>query len=819
MRRITFFRKGPLSKNAGRLLLVFFLFGGWASGQEAFENRLLPAEDLQYLKGLTESVLESSRIYPGQQVVDRFGPNNTGGVLIRPGGRRAYPSFWIRDYAMSLASGLVPADEQLHMLRLTAETQCDQTWISPKGTMIPLGAIADHVRIDDGLPVYFPGTYSHEQQASPKFGMMPPYGDQFLFVHMAWQYVQQTGDESVLMAEMKGMKLIDRLELAFRVPPAGQDGLVYTTEDFRGVDFGFRDAEVITGYLCFTSVLKVRAAREMASLYERMGQWAKARPYREMAETIRQAIPGVFMDERGILLASTEKSRQGDVWSTALAVYLNALPLEAQARAATALAEAYRAGTLAYKGNIRHVLTSDDFSETTAWEFAINSKNKYQNGSYWGTPTGWVAYAIARVDPESARQLVKAYIDDLRETDYRQGEEFGGPYECFHPETGDLRNPVYLTTVSCPYAVFKQFELPAMQFEKERLHLGFVSEGSAVADVNRDGLPDIMAGSFWFEAPDWKRHEFRSPLHFDPAAEWSDAFLHFATDVDEDGWTDLIRIGFPGQEGVWYRNPQGREGHWQEHPIDPNVCNESPLLADLNGDGKEELVFGRQKPGEMARFQFEDGQWTRNVIAGPKAPGTHRFSHGLGTGDLNQDGRPDVLVKQGWWEQPAEASGPWTFHAVDFGPDCAQMYVYDFDADGDQDVLASSAHNYGLWWCEQIGQGDSTVWRRHLIHDQFSQTHGLALSDLDGDDLPDLVTGKRYFAHNGKDPGGKEQAVLYAFLLRRDEQQKPYWVPVLIDDDSGVGLQVLAVDVDQDGKMDVVSANKKGVFIFRQGSR
>lgn len=799
-----------------RLLLLIFLFGGLAYGQNTFENRLLTAEDLEYLEGLTESVLESSRIYPGQQIVDRFGPNNTGGVLIRPGGRRAYPSFWIRDYALSLESGLAPASEQLHMLRLTAATQCDQTWITELGALIPLGAIADHVRIDDGLPIYFPGTYNYEKQGDPRFGRTPPYGDQFFFVHMVWQYVQQTGDESILHEEINGMQLIDRLELAFRVPPAGKDALVYTTDDFRGVDFGFRDVETITGYLCFPSILKVRAAREMAGLYERMGQLDKSRPYREMAETIRQAIPGVFMDERGILRASTGKSQQGDVWSTALAVYLNAIPLDAQTRAATALAEAYQAGTLAYKGNIRHILTTDDFSETTAWEFSLSSRNKYQNGSYWGTPTGWAAYAIAQVDLASARQLVKAYIDDLRETDYRQGEEFGGPYECFHPETGDLRNPVYLTTVSCPYAVFKEFEAPAIRFQKVQLHQGFVAEGAAVTDVNRDGQSDILAGSFWFEAPDWRRHEIREPVHFDPAAEWSDAFLNFASDVDQDGWPDLIRIGFPGREGVWYRNPQGMEKHWEEHPIDGNVCNESPLLADLNGDGKQELVFGRQQPGEMARLQYEDGQWTRSLIGGPKAPGTHRFSHGLGAGDLNQDGRPDVLLKEGWWEQPADASGEWTFHPADFGPDCAQMYVYDFDADGDQDVVASSAHNYGIWWCEQIEWGDTTIWRRHLIHDQFSQTHGLAMADLDGDGLPDLVTGKRYYAHNGKDPGGKETAVLYAFLLRRDRQQRPYWIPMLVDEDSGVGLQVLAVDVDRDGKMDVVSGNKKGVFLFRQ---
>jgi hypothetical protein len=155
-----------------------------------------------------------------------------------------------------------------------------------------------------------------------------------------------------------------------------------------------------------------------------------------------------------MLLASTEKSKQPDVWSTALAVYLGVLEGEQLNKTCQTLATAYKNGTLAYRGNIRHVLTSDDFNGSTAWEFSLAKKNTYQNGAYWGTPTGWVCYAIAKENKALALKLANEYIDDLRANDYRKGGEYEAPFECFHP-SGNKQNPVYLTTVTCPYAAFK----------------------------------------------------------------------------------------------------------------------------------------------------------------------------------------------------------------------------------------------------------------------------------------------------------------------------------------------------------------------------
>ena len=437
------------------LLNIAFIIGLSAQTIDVSKS-ILSAADTQFLKEMTRDVMESSRIYPEQKISDEFGSNNTGGVLIRPGGRNCYPAFWIRDYAMSLESGFVTNEEQKHMLFLTASKQCDQTWITKAGSMVPLGAIADHIRINDSNPIFYPGTYNYNKQGGKTWGMFPPYGDQYFFIHMAYFYVKNTSDKNILQEDVNGIKLIDRLEMAFKVPPTRQDGtLVYTTDEFRGVDFGFRDVIYITGDLCFPSILKFRASQEMAEMFEMTGNGNKAGIYSDIAKRLKYEIPKIFSDNRGMLLSSTGKSNHPDVWSTALAVYFGISEGDNLKKTCQFLVDSYKKGTLAYKGNIRHILTCDDFNDSTAWEISLAKKNTYQNGAYWGTPTGWVCYAIAKVDIDVARQLANEYVEELKENDYRKGDEFEAPYECFHP-SGHKQNPVYLTSVTCPYAVFKQ---------------------------------------------------------------------------------------------------------------------------------------------------------------------------------------------------------------------------------------------------------------------------------------------------------------------------------------------------------------------------
>jgi hypothetical protein len=363
---------------------------------------------------------------------------------------------------------------------------------------------------------------------------------------------------------------------------------------------------------------------------------------------------------------------------------------------------------------------------------------------------------------------------------------------------------------------------PAEQisFTKQTLTNEFIAEGAAVGDVNRDGKIDVLAGAYWFEAPNWEKHELAPPQKFFYDKGYSNAFVSQAMDVNLDGWVDFVRIGFPGKEAVWYENPQKKTGHWPVHKIHDAVGNESAGFADVDGDGKLDLLFGNSAKKQItwmkAPVSKEDLNWQIFPVSKENTPGSDPFSHGLGLGDINQDGRKDIIIREGWWEAPKNPQQPdWTFHAANLGEACAQMYTYDFDEDGDQDVVSSSAHALGIWWYEQSKNEQGTdQWTRHLISNKFTQTHGLALVDINTDGHPDLVTGKRYFAHMGKDPGEFESPVLYWFELKPGKN--PTWVPHLIDNNSGVGVHVIAEDITRDGLIDIVIGNKKGVFVFKQ---
>ena len=356
-----------------------------------------------------------------------------------------------------------------------------------------------------------------------------------------------------------------------------------------------------------------------------------------------------------------------------------------------------------------------------------------------------------------------------------------------------------------------------IRFEHIVIDRQFRSEGVAVADVNCDGANDILVGDVWYEAPDWKAHEIRKPETYDPATGYSRCFAAFASDVDRDGWTDLITIGFPGAPAYWYRNPGGSTEHWQEYLLATEACGETPLFGDLPGDGKPVPVFAMNsritwfRPGQDRTAPWLAYPMTHMLDAFAK------FGHGLGLGDLNGDENNDVLITEGWWEGPVDRTRPdWGFHRVKLGPDCANMLVYDVNGDGRNDVLTSSAHDYGIWWFEQGQENGEMAFTQHEIDKSVSETHALILADINNDGLQDLVTGKRYFAHGEHDPGALEPAELFWCELQRPGPGKVEYKKHVIDKDSGVGTQFLVFDFDEDGLQDVVTSSKKGVHVFLQ---
>lgn len=367
-----------------------------------------------------------------------------------------------------------------------------------------------------------------------------------------------------------------------------------------------------------------------------------------------------------------------------------------------------------------------------------------------------------------------------------------------------------------------------IEFKKTVLDVKFRSEGVAVADFNKDGKLDVATGRVWFAAPDWKMHVVEGDgKDFDPHG-YSGSFCNFADDLNGDGWPDLILVDFPGTPTYWYENPKETGKPWTRHVMAKVSNNESPTYLDVDGDGIRELVMGiapadnvdgpQRQMAVLARTKDPTAEWAARVVSTKGAPGTVRYAHGLGVGDVNGDGRNDVLVKEGWWEAPADKSAsPWQFHAAPFGADCAHIYVYDFDGDGDNDVLSSSAHQVGIWWHEQTKADDGKpAWKTHEIERSFSQTHSLMLADINGDSLPDFVTGKRWWAHGpGGDIDPNAPAVMFWFELKRDGS-KATWIPHQFDHDSGVGTQFEVVDLNGDGLLDVATANKKGARVFIQ---
>lgn len=350
---------------------------------------------------------------------------------------------------------------------------------------------------------------------------------------------------------------------------------------------------------------------------------------------------------------------------------------------------------------------------------------------------------------------------------------------------------------------------PTVAFKKHKIDSVFRSEGVAVADFNGDGQLDIAAGSVFYAGPDWTMHAILEEPKSYKQKGYSDAFLCFAEDINGDGRIDLVVVGYPGRQTYWYANPGATGKPWKRYLAVEKTGNESPAWLDLDGDGRHELIFA-QRPGPMAfaRPGKDPTQpWTIHALG--KGPGA---GHGLGAGDMNGDGRLDVVIPSGWYEAPADRGKPaWVFHKANLGKASAQMIVYDVDGDGDRDVLSSSAHAFGIWWHERTPDG----WTTHEIDKSISQTHALHLADMNGDGLPDFVTGKRWWAHNGRDPGADQPAVLCWFELSR-RNGRPVWTKHQIDDNSGVGLHAVVIDVNGDGLLDVVTSNKKGVHYFEQ---
>jgi len=377
-----------------------------------------------------------------------------------------------------------------------------------------------------------------------------------------------------------------------------------------------------------------------------------------------------------------------------------------------------------------------------------------------------------------------------------------------------------------------------VQFDIRILALD-ANEGIAAGDVDGDGKKDLVAGRQWFSGTDWAGRPLRNIDDWNGYVQSNGDYLF---DINKDGRLDVVAGSFLPTEVFWYENP-GNEAlrlgkQWPKHLLKDTKKsqNEGQLFEDLDGDGRPEWIVNSWKkdcPMMVYRLvdrpkrnaQVSENKTSKNPGEGSEAKyllaghalGQTANGHGIAVGDLNGDGRKDVLVGQGWYEQPDSDpwASTWTFHADWDLHSSLPMIVTDLDNDGDSDLILGEGHNYGLYWWEQVDPDKETGklnFEIHEIDSSFSQPHSLAWVDLNGDGDEELITGKRYYAHNSRDPGGNEPPCLYYYTW--DAQSKTFQRHTIDEGHVGCGLQIVAEDLNGDDKVDLAVAGKSGTYLL-----
>ncbi len=341
------------------------------------------------------------------------------------------------------------------------------------------------------------------------------------------------------------------------------------------------------------------------------------------------------------------------------------------------------------------------------------------------------------------------------------------------------------------------------------------AEAISILDMNGDGKPDIVSGAYWYENPgaagvEWKRHQWRYtsvwPFHIadENKTEFVADCAQFALDVNHDGALDIVTAGWQTDGIWWFENPKNSTDLWKSHFICHSQATEGGTLADVNGDGIDDVIFSHYSPSNLIWVNFAGPEPVAHFIGGKTADG-----HGVGVADVTGNGKPDILTVHGWLENQDPEHDKWIWHADwELGEAGFPIIGYDVNADGKMDLIYGHGHSFGLYWLEQTVSNGVRTWQRHVIDDSFSEAHALKMADIDGDGEPELITGKRY--RGDPDPGLYYPLCIFYYKIDRRTGTFTRF-PISFNGTAGIGTQIMVTDIDGDGDQDILVAGKTGV--------